>query len=118
MLNICDLKSHAFDLRTDVLNDHAVVQIGQSFPLEIGFLVAFHGDSVLVEGVFVSLVARDGLPAIEVDVKLFWLNAPAPQLHVNALQIALPPIRGFKANPHRLLVAIVSVEIAAIQTEL
>jgi hypothetical protein len=43
---------------------------------------------------------------------------PFAQLHINALQIALPPVQGFKTKPHRPLVAIVAVEITAIQTEL
>lgn len=70
---------------------------------------------------FVSLVARDGVSVIEVNVKLPGLGAfplLARQFHIDALQIALPPIQDFKAKPHRPLVAIVAVEIAAIQTEL
>jgi hypothetical protein len=111
------LKLHAFEFRSDVLDQHAVVQIVQALSLQIGFLVTFHGDSVLVKGMFVSLIARNGIPVIEVNVKLPGLAADALQFHINALHIALPPVHDVKAKPHHPLVAIVAIEITAIQTE-
>jgi hypothetical protein len=51
-------------------------------------------------------------------VKLPGLAAAALQFHSNALQIALPPVRGCKAKSHHPLLAISAVEITAIQAEL
>jgi hypothetical protein len=93
------------------------VQIAQTVSLQIGFLVALHGDSVL-ESLIVTFVAIDGVPIIEVDVVFSDRNAAAGQLHMNASQIPLPSILGFKAKPDRPFLAIVAVEIAAVQPEM
>src|SRR5262245_66492957 len=92
------------------------MQIEQSFSLQFGLLVSFHGDSVF-ESLFSSLRAIDVRPVIEVDVEATGLAAVASQFHLNRLQIALPPIQGFEEEPDRpFLATVVGVEIRTVQT--
>ena len=60
------------------------MQIVPPLSFQVGFLVAFHGNSLLVEGVLISLVAHDRIPVIEINAKLPRIDPLARYLHINA----------------------------------
>jgi hypothetical protein len=51
-----------------------------------------------VKRLVIALGALDGVPVIKVDELAFMRSVRAPQLNVNALNIALPPLRRIESH--------------------